>query len=81
MQIGDLVTWKFRVLTCLDGDDVGLVVSRATLSHDPWPYWNVLFGERGVLMCRESDLVTFCDAEYLHRQHADLPPDVDNKYL
>ena len=50
------MAWKFRVEMGIPSE-VGVIVSRLTLEHDPWPYWRVLFGERGVLQCRESDLV------------------------
>lgn len=56
MKLGDIVAWKFRVEMGIPSE-VGVIVSRLTLEHDPWPYWRVLFGERGVLQCRESDLV------------------------
>jgi hypothetical protein len=56
MKRGDIVAWKFRVEMGIPSE-VGVIVSRLTLSHDPWPYWRVLFSERGVLQCRESDLV------------------------
>jgi hypothetical protein len=56
MKLGDIVAWKFRVEMGIPSE-VGVIVSRLTLEYDPWPYWRVLFGERGVLQCRESDLV------------------------
>ena len=55
MKRGDLVGWKHRMLTDLPSEH-GLIISRLAFPHDPWPYWKVLFGERGVLQCRESDL-------------------------
>ena len=56
MKVGSTVAWKFRVEMGIPSE-VGVIVSRLTLEHDPWPYWRVLFGELGVLQCRESDLV------------------------
>jgi len=56
VKVGSTVAWKFRVEMGMPSE-VGVIVSRLTLAHDSWPYWNVLFGELGVLQCRESDLV------------------------
>ncbi len=60
MMIGDIVAWKFRIQTGLSSD-IGLIVSRLTMTHDPWPHWRVLFGELGILHCRESDLAVVRD--------------------
>ena len=59
MKPGSLVSWKSRFQMDLPSD-LGVIISRLTLKHDPWPYWNVLFSDRGVLQCRESDL---CEVE------------------
>lgn len=56
MRVGDTVAWKFRIDAGMPSD-VGIIISRYTLTYDPFPCWNVLFGEQGVLQCRESDLV------------------------
>lgn len=37
--------------------EFGTVIKRFTEEHDQFPYWKVLFSGRGVLQCRESDLV------------------------
>ena len=55
MRIGSLVGWRSRISMDLP-TEFGVIVSRLTLEHDPWPYWKVLFPERGVLHCLESDL-------------------------
>ena len=54
MKRGDIVAWKYQVEMGMPSE-VGILVSRMTLAH--WSYWRVLFGDRGVLQCRESDLV------------------------
>ena len=56
MAPGDLVSWKYRIemdLPC----EFGTLIKSITEEHDPFPYWKVLFPGRGVLQCRESDLV------------------------
>jgi len=55
MKVGSLVGWKSRFQMDLPSD-LGVIISRLRLEHDPWPYWKVLFPDRGVLHCRESDL-------------------------
>ena len=56
MKPGDLVRWKYRIemdLPC----EFGTLIKSTTFKHDPFPYWKVLFSGRGVLQCRECDLV------------------------
>lgn len=56
MKPGDLVSWKYRIemdLPC----EFGTLIKSITFEHDPFPYWKVLFSGRGVLQCREGDLV------------------------
>lgn len=55
MKPGDLVGWKCRLEMGIPGD-VGMLVERITRACDPFPFWRVLFGDRGMLQCRESDL-------------------------
>ena len=55
MKPGDMVGWKFRFQMGLPGD-IGIIMERITQSHDPFPYWRVLFPNQGILQCRESDL-------------------------
>ena len=58
MKRGDLVAWKY-----LFGQDlpveIGIlleVVPFESRMNDPFPHWRVLFGDRGVLQCRECHL-------------------------
>ena len=54
MKPGDLVGWKHR-LEWQPGE-LGIIVEPLRVPHEPWPFWLVAFGTRGVLKCRESDL-------------------------
>lgn len=54
MKRGDLVGWKFRME--MDHSEYGIIIDNLKVEYDPWPHWNVLFPERGVLRCRETDL-------------------------
>jgi len=39
--------------------DIGIIlehIPHESRGNDPFPHWKVLFPERGVLHCRESDL-------------------------
>ena len=58
MKLGSLVGWKSRFQMDLPGD-VGIILEHIPYEfrgNDPFPHWKVLFPERGVLHCRESDL-------------------------
>lgn len=55
MKPGDLVGWKHRLESGIPSE-LGIIMERITLKHDPWPFWLVAFGSRGALQCRESDL-------------------------
>jgi hypothetical protein len=55
MRIGSLVGWRSRISMDLP-TEFGVIVSRLSLEPDPKPCWKVLFPERGILHCRESDL-------------------------
>ena len=55
MKRGDLVGWKFRMEMDLPSE-YGIIIDNLKVEYDPWPYWKVLFPERGVLRCRETDL-------------------------
>jgi hypothetical protein len=40
--------------------DIGIIlepIPYESRNNDPFPFWKVLFGDRGVLKCRESDIV------------------------
>jgi len=54
MKPGGLVGWKYAG-TPADAAAVGMLLERVMLTHDPWPYWHVLFSA-DVILCRESDL-------------------------
>lgn len=60
MMIGDLVIWKYRSMSQLPSE-FGIVVCKIKVEHDPWPFWAVLFGARGILTCRESDIEVWGD--------------------
>ena len=36
--------------------ELGIIVEPLRVPHEPFPFWMVAFGSRGVLKCRESDL-------------------------
>lgn len=55
MKRGDLVCWKYR-MECGIPNEFGIILAHLTMKHDRFPYWTVLFGNRGTLQCRESDL-------------------------
>lgn len=55
MNVGDMVGWKHRLESNIPSE-LGIIVEPVKLSYDPWPYWKVVFGDRGLLLCRESDL-------------------------
>ncbi len=59
MKPGNIVTWKSRFGMDLP-TDLGIIIEFIPYDfrgRDPFPWWRVLFGMRGVLMCRESDLM------------------------
>ena len=54
----DLVGWKSRMESDLPSE-LGIILEHVpyeSRNGDPFPHWKVLFGDRGVLQCRESDL-------------------------
>lgn len=53
---GDQVIWKFRYEMDLPSE-IGITLEKFTPPHEFFPYWKVVFPERGVLQCRESDLM------------------------
>ena len=58
MKPGDMVGWKPRFQMDLPGD-IGIIlelIPYESRDNDPFPYWRVLFPNRGILQCRESDL-------------------------
>lgn len=63
MKPGDLV--RFSLTETLGGiwspdNDFGMIVGTLSYEergHDPFPHFYVLYGNRGLLRCRESDLV------------------------
>lgn len=57
MKPGDMVGWKFNIDVGFSSE-LGIIVRRFALEHEPWPHWEVLFNhDRGLLRCRESDLM------------------------
>ena len=57
MKRGDLVSWKFQVMDL--PNEIGIILNYIPFENrgnDPFPHWSVLFGDRGILHCRESDL-------------------------
>ena len=63
MKLGDMVTWnaRFGVYFPLD---IGLILEHIPFESrgdDPFPHWKVLFPDRGVLRCRESDLLVISE--------------------
>jgi len=56
MKRGIMVTWKHRYEMDLPSE-IGIILERFTPPHDSFPYWKVVFPDRGVLQCRESDLM------------------------
>ena len=58
MMPGDLVTWKYQIESGLPCE-FGIIVEPLSSDHDPWHwrYWKVMFGNRGILHCRENDLI------------------------
>lgn len=58
MRTGDLVEWKYSFRP-----EYGIMLSLIPYdpydesSWNPFPRWYVLFPERGILHCRESDLM------------------------
>ena len=58
MKPGDLVGWRSRFQMGLPGD-IGIILEQIpyeSRGKDPFHHWKVLFPERGILHCRESDL-------------------------
>lgn len=55
MKPGDLVGWKHRLESGIPSE-LGIIMEPLRVPHEPWPFWLVAFGSRGVLKCRESDL-------------------------
>ena len=56
MKPGDLVGWKHRMEAEIPSE-FGIILERWNSEHDPFPFWKVVFVNRGVLQCRESDLM------------------------
>jgi hypothetical protein len=59
MKIGDLVTWKFQRDSGLP-TEIGVIISYIGYEErgrDPFPWWRVVMSDRGVLRCRETDLI------------------------
>ena len=66
MMPGDLVKWRFHFQMEMNHfqmdlpGDIGIIlepIPYESRNNDPFPFWKVLFGNRGVLKCRESDIV------------------------
>jgi hypothetical protein len=58
MKSGDLVVWNSMFGMNLPSD-IGFVLEYVPFEFrgsDPFPHWKVLFPDRGILHCRESDL-------------------------
>ena len=53
---GIMVVWKYRFEMDLPSE-VGITIEKFKAPGDPFPFWKVVFPERGVLQCRESDLM------------------------
>ena len=53
---GIMVIWRFRYEMGLPSE-IGITLEKFTPPGDPFPFWKVVFPERGVLQCRESDLM------------------------
>lgn len=53
---GIMVVWRYRYEMDLPSE-VGITIEKFTPPGDPFPFWKVVFPERGVLQCRESDLM------------------------
>jgi hypothetical protein len=51
-----MVIWRYRYEMDLPSE-VGITIEKFTPPHEFFPYWKVVFPERGVLQCRESDLI------------------------
>lgn len=47
--------WKHRLESGIPSE-LGIITESLRVHWDPWPWWLVAFGTRGVLKCRESDL-------------------------
>lgn len=56
MKPGSMVTWKHRYNLDLPGE-IGIILEKSTPPHEFFPYWKVVFPDRGILQCRESDLM------------------------
>ena len=51
-----MVIWRFRYEADLPSE-IGITLEKFTPQHEFFPYWKVVFPDRGVLQCRESDLM------------------------
>jgi hypothetical protein len=51
-----MVIWRYRYEMDLPSE-VGITIEKFTPPGDSFPFWKVVFPERGVLQCRESDLM------------------------
>jgi hypothetical protein len=53
---GDQVIWRFRYEMDLPSE-IGITLEKFTPPHEFFPLWKVVFSNRGVLSCRESDIM------------------------
>lgn len=53
---GIMVVWRYRFEMDLPSE-VGITIERFTPPGEFLPFWKVVFPERGVLQCREWDLM------------------------
>ena len=56
VKVGDQVIWRFRYEMDLPSE-IGITLEKFTPQHEFFPYWKVVFPDRGVLHCRESDIM------------------------
>lgn len=56
MKRGDLVVWKIFYEKNL-GSEMGILIERFLPPHEYFHYWWVAFPNKGILQCRESDLL------------------------
>ena len=56
MKPGDQVIWRFRYEMDLPSE-IGIALEKFTPPHEFFPLWKVVFPNRGVLSCRESDIM------------------------
>jgi hypothetical protein len=55
VRVGNMVVWRYRYEMDLPSE-VGITIEKFKAPGDPFPHWKVLFPDRGILHCRESDL-------------------------